>query len=147
VRTKAVIARKTRVPTAGAWEAIRGIGRLDVWFPGISSCRVEGNGEGARRYMTLEGGGDITDEIVDIDAANRRLRYGRPESPFPVSYYQGTVEVFESFDSLAVVVWTVDFDSEPEVAPGVAAALEAAIGAGVAGMEQDLQVSHLVRET
>ena len=57
MRTKAVIARKMRVPSAQAWEAIRGVGRLDVWFPGISSCRVEGNGVGARRYMTLSGGG------------------------------------------------------------------------------------------
>jgi len=126
------------IRSAEAWEAIRGIGRLDVWFPGITSCRVEGNGIGARRYMTLDGGGDITDEVVDIESASMRLSYERPVSPFPVSFYQGTVEVFESFDSLAVVVWTVDFESEPEVAAGVAAALEAAIGAGIAGMDTDL---------
>jgi Polyketide cyclase / dehydrase and lipid transport len=138
MRTKAVIARKMRVPSSEVWEAVRGIGGLDVWFPSIASCRVDGDGVGARRSMTMEGGGEITDEVVDVDSTLRRLRYERTESPFPVSSYRGTVEVFESFDSLAVIVWTVDFESEPEVGPAVARALEAGIGAGVEGMDEDL---------
>ena len=54
---------------------------------------------GAHRYLTLRRGGDITDRVVDIDLATRRLTYQRVRSPFPVSSYKGTVEVFESFDS------------------------------------------------
>lgn len=55
-----------------------------------------------------------------------------------MSAYRGTVEVFESFDSLAVVVWTVDFESTPESSAPVNAQLEAGIGAGVEGMKADL---------
>lgn len=89
--------------------------------------------------MTLERGGDITDRIVDIDPAQRRLTYQRVRSPFPVSSYRGTVEVFRSFDSLAIVVWTVDFESDPKDSAAVAEALRAGIGAGVDGMEKDLR--------
>lgn len=137
--TKATITRKLSAPCDAAWEAIRGIGRLDVWFPAIASCQVEGRGPGAQRHMTLQGGGEMTDRVEAIDPTRRRLTYRRIRSPFPVSSYVGTVEVFESFDGRAVVVWTVDFESQPEVAANVAAALEAAIGAGVEGMGRDLE--------
>jgi uncharacterized protein YndB with AHSA1/START domain len=138
-QTKVTIARKLSVPTDRAWEAIRAIGRLDVWFPTIGSCRVEGAGVGAHRYLTLKRGGDITDRVLEIDPARRRLTYQRVKSPFPVTSYRGTVEVFDSFDAHAVVVWTVDFESEPADSTNVSEMLKAGIGAGVEGMEQDLQ--------
>ncbi|BBL71224.1 SRPBCC family protein [Methylogaea oryzae] len=139
MKTKQAITKKLRVPVDTAWQAIRAIGRLDVWFPFIETCRVEGQGAGALRYMTIaNGGGDIQDTIVDIDDAKRRLVYLRPVSPFPVSHYQGTVEVFQSYDGLAVVVWTIDFESRPEDADAVAELVHGAISAGIDGMEQDL---------
>jgi hypothetical protein len=139
VLTKVTIARKMAVPSDEAWEAISRIGRLDVWFPTIATCRVEGDGVGAHRYLALRRGGDITDRVVEIDASRRRLTYQRLKSPFPVTTYRGTVEVFESFDAWAVVVWTVDFESAPEDSAAVAAQLRSGIGDGVDGMEKDLQ--------
>ena len=136
--TQVAITKKLTVSSATAWEAIRRVGRLDVWFPTIATCRVEGDGVGAHRYLTLRRGGEITDRVVEIDPARRRLAYQRVRSPFPVTSYRGTVEVFESFDGRALVVWTVDFESEPEQAAAVAATLRTGIGAGVDGMERDL---------
>jgi hypothetical protein len=143
IATKVTIARKLTVSSAAAWEAIRKIDRLDVWFPSLATCRVEGDGVGALRYITLLRGGDITDRVVEIDPARRRLTYQRIRSPFPVTSYTGTVEVFESFDSRAVVVWTVDFESRPEDSAGVADALRTGIAAGVEGMDTDLAAQGL----
>ncbi|HEX2500694.1 MAG TPA: SRPBCC family protein [Methylomirabilota bacterium] len=137
--TTVTIAKKMTVPSSKAWAAISRIGRLDVWFPTIAACRVEGEGVGAHRYLTLKRGGDITDRIVEVDPGRRRLTYQRVRSPFPVTSYTGTVEVFESFDSLAIVVWTVDFVSDTEDSAAVVEALRAGMGAGVDGMEIDLQ--------
>ena len=139
--TKVTIAKKISVPAGRAWQAISRIGRLDVWFPTIATCTVEGEGVGARRYMTLRRGGDITDHITGIDTTSRRLTYQRMRSPFPVSSYKGTVEVFEAFDSHAIVVWTVHFESNAEDSSTVVEALRSGIGAGVDGMERDLQAS------
>ena len=141
VLTKVTIAKKMTVSSNRAWDAISKVGRLDVWFPTIATCTVEGEGVGARRNMTLKRGGDITDRIVDIDTARRRLTYQRIRSPFPVTSYKGTVEVFESFDSRAIVVWTVDFESDPKDSSTVAEALRSGIGAGVDGMGKDLEAS------
>jgi hypothetical protein len=120
------------------WEAISRIGRLDVWFPIIETCKVEGNGPGALRYMTVAGGGEIKDTIEEIDSKNMKLIYLRPISPFPVTHYRGTVEVFTSYDGLGVVVWTIDFESKPEDSASVAELVHGAISAGIDGMENDL---------
>jgi hypothetical protein len=139
VKTKQPISKKLKVPAARVWDAIRKVGRLDVWFPIIETCRVEGEGPGAVRYMTIvDGGGSIRDTIEQIDDTNRRLVYLRPVSPFPVSHYRGTVEVFESYDGLGVVVWTIDFESKPEDAVGVSELVRGAISDGIDGMEKDL---------
>jgi hypothetical protein len=138
VTTKQAITKKLNVPADVVWRAIRKIGRLDVWFPIIETCSVEGEGQGALRHMTLAGGGEIKDSIEEVDDANKRLTYLRPLSPFPVSHYKGTVEVFTSYDGLGVVVWTIDFESTPEDAPAVAELVRGAISAGIDGMEKDL---------
>ena len=137
--TKQPIVKKLNVPADRVWAAIRKIGRLDVWFPIIETCRVEGEGAGASRYMTIAGGGDIKDTIEEIDDAGMRLVYLRPISPFPVTYYKGTVEVFKSYDGLGVVVWTIDFESAPEDSESVAELVKGAISDGIDGMEKDLQ--------
>jgi len=139
VTTKQPITKKLNVRADVVWEAIRKIGRLDVWFPIIETCRVEGEGQGALRYMTLAGGGEIKDIIEEIDDINMRLVYLRPVSPFPVTYYKGTVEVFKSYDGLGVVAWTIDFESQPEDAASVAELVRGAISDGIDGMEKDLQ--------
>ena len=138
-QVKVTVSRKMSVRSDKAWKAVGRIGRLDVWFPTIASCRVEGEGVGAERHMTLRRGGEITDRIVAVDPKRRRLTYQRIRSPFPVSSYTGTVEVFESFDALAIVVWTIDFESDPKDSRAVAETLRAGIGAGIDGMEKDLQ--------
>jgi hypothetical protein len=139
MHTKQPITKKLNAPTEKVWEAIRRIGNLDVWFPFIATCLVEGDGVGALREMTTSDGGKITDIIQEIDPARKRLVYLRVKSPFPVTYYRGTVEVFDSFDSTAVVAWTIDFESEPEDSGLVAELVKQAIAAGLDGLEQDLQ--------
>ena len=138
MRTKQAITKKLNVPTAQVWNAIRDIGRLDVWFPIIASCRVDGAGVGAHRYMGLEEGGEITDLIEEICDVKKRFIYLRTESPFPVTHYRGTVEVFDSYDGQAIVVWTIDFESAPEASAPVADLVRNAIGDGIDGMEKDL---------
>lgn len=137
--TKQPIIKKLNVPADKVWNAISQIGRLDVWFPIIETCKVEGSGSGALRSMTIvNGGGDIKDTIEEIDHQNMRLVYLRPISPFPVTYYRGTVEVFKSYDGLGIVCWTIDFESKPEDSASVAELVLGAISAGIDGMEKDL---------
>ena len=135
MKTKSRIARKLPVTADSAWSVLRCFGGLEVWFPIIASCHVEGDGVGAKRFMELdEGLGSLVDELIALDEQARRLTYRRTEFPIPLSSYIGTVEVFTSYDGLAVVSWTVDFESAEDVASTVDGLLVDAIGAGVDGM-------------
>lgn len=137
--TKQAITKKLNVPAEQVWSAIRSIGRLEVWFPFIDTCRVEGDGPGALRFMTIaNNGGEIQDTIEMVDDSLRRLVYRRPVSPFPVTDYTGTIEVFTSYDGFGVIVWTIDFESKSEDAVTVAELVHGAISEGIEGMEQDL---------
>ena len=89
MQTKTTVTRKMTVLASKAWDAIATIGRLDVWFPTIASCVVEGSGVGAIRRMDLARGGKIVDHIVDIQPGKMRLIYERVELPFPVTSYRG----------------------------------------------------------
>ena len=139
MRSKQAITKKLNTSTEQAWNAIRNIDGLDRWFPIIGSCRVEGSGVGAQRYMTLEDGGEIIDLIEAVDNARKRFTYLRTTSPFPVTHYRGTVEVLDSFDGQAIVAWTIDFESRPEDSEAVAALVKNAIADGIDGMERELQ--------
>ena len=137
--SKQAITKKLNVPAEKVWEAVSKIGRLDIWFPFIETCVVEGDGPGALRFMTIaNGGGEIKDIIEEINHNAMRLVYLRPVSPFPVTYYKGTVEVFKSYDGLGIVVWTIDFESKPEDRVLVSNIVYGAISAGIDGMENDL---------
>ncbi len=50
MQTKQTITKKMDVPADKAWDAIRQFGRLDVWFPSMAECRIEGEGIGAFRF-------------------------------------------------------------------------------------------------
>jgi hypothetical protein len=89
--------------------------------------------------MTIaNNGGEMQDTIEMIDETLRRLVYRRPVSPFPVTDYRGTVEVFTSYDGFGVIVWTIDFESKPEDAVTVTELVHCAISEGIEGMEKDL---------
>ena len=46
VQTKETFTKKMRVPADRARDAIRQFGRLEVWFPSMIECRIEGEGVG-----------------------------------------------------------------------------------------------------
>ncbi len=138
MRETVVIEKNLGVSADKAWAAIRDIGGLDRWFPIISACTVEGEGVGALRVLTLAGGGEMRDRIVEICDAKKRLRYERPHLPFPVNDYRGMVEI-RGAGALCVLAWTVQFSVEPVMRDEMAGLVRSAISDGVDGMEKELR--------
>ena len=54
-----------------AWALLGDPSRLAEWFPGVVGCQVDG----AVRTVTLATGLVMTEEIVTVDALQRRLQY------------------------------------------------------------------------
>jgi len=126
-------------PPETAWSAVRSIASLDRWFPVIATSRVEGTGVGATRVLGLAEGGELHDRILEIDDAQRRFRYERFHSPFPVQSYLGTVEVRDAVERRSEISWTVVIEAAPDVTPGLAEFLRSALSDGIKGLERDLR--------
>ncbi len=139
MRETVVIDKKLAVPSEKAWAAITAIGGLDRWFPIIEACRVEGEGEGAIRVLTLRSGGEMRDVITKIDPGAKLLRYHRTHLPFPVSDYFGAVEIRADGAEKSRLTWTVEFEVGPEHRDEIAALIKSAISDGVDGMERQLR--------
>ena len=136
------IVRTIDVPSIAAWEAIRGIGGLDRWFPVIATCRVEGEGVGAIRTLGLVQGGAMKDRIEEIDDAARRFRYLRFDHPLPATSYKGTVVVRGVAGGKSEVTWSVEIDVEAQARDGLVAFVGKALSDGIAGLGEDLRSRH-----
>lgn len=123
------------------WQAIRSIGGLDLWFPVIASCHVEGEGVGAIRILGLAGGGEMRDRIVEIDDSEHRLRYERFQSPFPVESYHGTVEIRAASDQSSEIFWKVQVDVAADQKDALVPFIESALSDGIEGLERELQLA------
>jgi len=127
-------------PADAAFAVVAAIGGFDRLLPLIVSCRVEGAGVGARRYIHLAdsvGGGDIEDRIDEINYESRRFRYTRLRSPFPVTNYVGTVEVRPAPQGGSEVSWRVDFDVAPEAKEELVPLLFGVLSGLIDGIERE----------
>lgn len=98
--------------------------RLHEWFPGMTSCAVDGG----TRTVTLASGLSLPEEILVNDPVARRFQY-RITAPI-FSFHRGTVDVLDLGDGTCVVSYATDAD------PRVMALL---IGAGTSAALDELK--------
>ena len=89
---------------AVVWELVGDPARLHEWFPGITSCKVDGTS----RSITLGSGLTMPEEILIHDRANRRFQYRITAALF--NFHRGTIDVLDLGDDTCVVVYSTDAD-------------------------------------
>jgi len=119
---------------ARVWAIISRADGVDSWLPIITTCRLEGQGEGAKRICGT-GAGDLLETIVKIDHATRTFQYAIDEQPLlPITNILATM-VVEAADGQTVLHWTLTGTLLDEAQ---AAMVQEAIGgmyaAGAAGL-------------
>ena len=133
------VTKIVEAPSDKVWQAIKSIGGLDRWFPVITTCQIEGEGIGAIQILGLTGGGELRDRIVEIADTERRLRYKRFQSPFPVK----TTLAPSKFEMLAVndlrFLGPFEIDVDADKKDEVVGFLESALSDGIDGLEQDVR--------
>jgi uncharacterized protein YndB with AHSA1/START domain len=100
VRTEVRIARHPDE----VWDVVGDPGRLPEWFPGITSCTVEGD----RRVVTTGAGIPMPERLVTVDRLQRRFQY-RITAPL-VREHLSTIDVIDLGDGTSMVVYGVDAD-------------------------------------
>lgn len=91
-------------PAAEVWELAGDPTRLHEWFPGITSCQVEGT----TRIITLGSGLPMPEEILVKDDDLRRFQY-RITAPM-FAFHRGSIDVIDLDDGTCLVVYTTEAD-------------------------------------
>ena len=91
-------------PAASVWELVGNPARLHEWFPGISSCEVDGT----TRIITLDSGLPMPEEILVKDDVLRRFQYRITIPMF--AFHRGSIDVIDLEDETCLVVYTTEAD-------------------------------------
>lgn len=111
-------------PAAEVWGLVGDPARLHEWFPGITSCQVEGN----QRVIVLGSGIPMPEEILVNDPVQRRFQY-RITTPI-FQHHRGTIDVIDLGDDTCLVVYGTDADPRT---------MALTIGGGTAGALDELK--------
>lgn len=112
-----------RRPADDVWALAGDPARLHEWFPGITSCQVDG----ASRVIVLGSGLPMPEEILVCDPVQRRFQY-RITAPL-LTFHRGTIDVIDLGDETCLVVYSTDADPRT---------MALVIGGGTAGALQEL---------
>ena len=108
-------------PADDVWVLAGDPTRLHEWFPGITSCQVDGTS----RVIVLGSGLSMPEEILVNDALQRRFQY-RITAPL-FRHHRGTIDVIDLGDDTCVVVYSTEADPRTmalTIAAGTAGALD-----------------------
>ena len=103
------------------WELAGDPARLHEWFPGITSCTVDGS----LRTIVLGSGIAMPEEILVDDRVQHRFQYRMAVPMF--TYHRGTIDGLDLGDGTCVVVYSTDADPRTmalTIAAGTAGALD-----------------------
>lgn len=94
-----VIAR----PVAEVWKVVADFGGIDAYFPGVESCRLEGDS----RFIKM-GQIEIREDLLAKDDSAHELVYGIGDGPVPVDKHRATIRVSPEGDG-SKVTWDCEY--------------------------------------
>ena len=97
---------------------------------------MEGTGTGAIRTLKLADGGEVKEQLTDIDDDGFRLTYTILESPLPVENYTGTMQVRDMGDGQSEFTWSSTFEAEEGSEETMKETLQSLYQLGVEGLKK-----------
>lgn len=131
-------------PADKVWTAIGSFQDLN-WHPAVEKTEGEGgNDPGAKRTLTLTGGGQIFEELLKYDAEGRMMKYIITEvdvKVLPVNNYSSILTVEDLGDGKSKVIWKGAFyrgymNNDPPEDLNDAAAVKAVTGVYRSGLDE-----------
>ncbi len=142
-RQKVTETIEINAPAAKVWEAIGSFDSMS-WHPAFEKTEAEGGNEpGAKRTLTLKGGGQVFEELISYDADAMKMKYMITEVDVkivPVNNYSSWLFVEDLGGGKSKVTWKGAFyrgymNNDPPEDLNDAAAVKAVKGVYTSGLE------------
>lgn len=106
------ISMKTRInaPAADVWAVIGDFGALPKYVEAAVESKVDGEGVGAVRTLTLPDGASLRERLEHFDPGVMTLKYSIVDGPLPVADYLSTM-VLSATEGGCELVWSSEFNA------------------------------------
>jgi hypothetical protein len=113
----AAVCMKTTIgaPADEVWQSIRDFNGAGKYIAAITGSTMEGEGVGALRTITLEGGVEVVERLESLDDEARTLTYSIVRAPLPIENYVATMTLRDLGGGQCELEWSSTF--EPKGAP------------------------------
>ena len=123
-------------PHNKVWGIISKATGLTDWLPVITSCRLEGEGENAKRFCETADGKHLKETIDRIDHDNFVFEYTIiKQNMMPITNYRGKYEVLNLEDGKTQVTWSSTFEVDEADLQAVEESLAGLYHIGFEGLE------------
>lgn len=131
------VTREVQAPARQVWATVAQGGEVHRWFGSvIRSCRLEGQGAGARRYCEMTNGAALEERILEVDHGLQLFRYAIDQHPLPSGPLQAEISVRDLGGGRSEIRWGARFDPIDGQAEAVSAALREIYTEGIASLER-----------
>ncbi|MGH6945680.1 MAG: SRPBCC family protein [Geminicoccaceae bacterium] len=105
-------------PIEKVWARIRDFDGLPQWHPGIAKSEIEGRKPsdqvGCVRVLTLQDGGVVREQLLEMSDLGHHYSYAILDSPLPVANYRATLRLRRISDGERTFAeWSATFDADP----------------------------------
>lgn len=103
------------------WAKVANFGDLGAWHPAVAKTDiVEGkdNKVGAKRELTLQDGGKISETLTAYNAKKRTMSYIITDGVLPVRDYSAVITIKSAGKNKAIATWSANFKrKDPSATP------------------------------
>ncbi|RFC66060.1 SRPBCC family protein [Fulvimarina endophytica] len=92
------------------WSAVGDFCAIAEWHPAVTKCEESEADGTTQRTLTLDGGGELVEQLVERDDDAMRYTYKIVSGPLPVKDYESTISVSGN-DNLSTIAWEGSFDA------------------------------------
>lgn len=117
------------------WETIRDFKAINRYATGITQCKMEGDGIGSIRKLTVASG-EILERLESLDDQAKEITYSLIKSPLPIESCQSTMSLSYVDEGKCSIKWSSSF--EPDGVPEKEAirVLSAVYKSGIEGLKR-----------
>lgn len=91
---------------AKVWAKLGDFNGLPGWHPAVAESKAtDGNNAGSKRTLTLKNGGNVIEELEELDDAKMTMKYRMKEGALPVSNYAATLSAKPADGGKTQVEW------------------------------------------